>query len=74
LNLGVKKPRGSEIDWFNRCGNYATHFVDCIESPNVVNSSYNCKKIITTSKVGPTMCVSFSNDEKTQVRWVAAIG
>jgi len=49
LDLGVKKPRGSDINWFNPYGNQATHFIDYTENPNVPNSSYNCKKTNSTS-------------------------
>jgi hypothetical protein len=32
------------------------------------------KKTSTTSEVGPTICISSTNEEKTQVWWVATIG
>jgi hypothetical protein len=44
LDLGVRKPGGSDIDWSNFCRDQATHFVGCTESPNVPNSFYNRKK------------------------------
>jgi hypothetical protein len=74
LDLGVRKPGGSDIDWSNPCRNQATHFVDCIKSPNAPNSFYNRKKTCNTFEVGSTMCVSFANKEKTQVGWTVAVG
>jgi hypothetical protein len=46
-DLGVRKPRGSDINWSNICGDKTTHLVDCIESHNTPNSSYNKKKRVT---------------------------
>jgi hypothetical protein len=66
-NSGVRKLGRNDIDLFNPCWDQTTHFVNYIESPNVPNSSYNCKKTCTTSKAGPTMCVLFTNERKTQV-------
>ncbi len=74
MDLNARKPRGSDIDWFNPYGNYVTYFIDCTESLNVVDSSCNHQKTSSTFEVGPTMCVSFANEGKTQVRWVVAIG
>jgi hypothetical protein len=48
LKLGVKKPRGNDIKWSNPYGDQATHFVGRIESPNVINSSCNHRKVKTT--------------------------
>jgi hypothetical protein len=42
--LRIRKPRGSDIEWSNPCGDQATHFVGYIESPIVENSSYNRRK------------------------------
>jgi hypothetical protein len=70
----VKKPKGNDIYWFNPYGDQATHFIGYIENPNASNSSYNCKKIGNTSKAGPTMCISSTNNEKTQVGWVVEVG
>jgi hypothetical protein len=42
--LRVRKPKGSDIEWSNPCGDKATHFVGFIKSPNVENSSCNHKK------------------------------
>jgi hypothetical protein len=42
--LRIRKPKGSDIEWSNPCGDQATHFVGLIESPNVENSFCNCKK------------------------------
>ncbi len=44
------------------CGNQATHFVSCTESPNDENSCYNHKKIGTTFDAIPTICVSSTNE------------
>ncbi len=31
------------------------------------------QKTCNTSKAGPTMCISFANERKTQIEWVATI-
>ncbi len=72
--LKVKKPKGSDINWSNLWGNQVTHFAGYTESPNVNNSSCNHYNAKTTSNVGPTICVSFAKEGKTQVRWATAIG
>jgi len=74
LDLGVRKLRGSDIDWFDPYGNKTTHFIDCIKSLNVVNSSCNHKKIGATFEAIRTMHVSFTNEGKIQVGWVTIIG
>jgi hypothetical protein len=61
MDSSVRKPRGSDINWFNVCGNQATHFVDCNESLNVPNFSYNRKKIGSTFEVRLIMHISFTN-------------
>jgi len=40
---GVIKPKRSDINRFNVCGDQTTHLVDCIESLNMPNSFYNNK-------------------------------
>jgi hypothetical protein len=45
-----------------------------MESPNVTNFAYNHKKTSMKIKVGPTICVLSTNEEKTQVGWVPTIG
>jgi len=65
--LGVKKSRGNDIEWSNLGRDQTTHFVGDIESPNVENSYYNCKKIGITFDARPTLCVSSVNKEKTQI-------
>jgi hypothetical protein len=55
--LRVRKPKGSDIEWFNPYGNQTTHFVGYIKRPNVKNSYCNRKKIKITSNVGPIICV-----------------
>jgi hypothetical protein len=74
LDSCVRKHGGSDIDWFNFCGNQTTHFVNCIESLNVPNLSCNHKKTSNTFEVGPIMCVSFATEGKTQVRWATIVG
>jgi hypothetical protein len=49
-------------------------FVGYTESFNAKNLLYNYKKIGTTSNVRPTMCITFANAGKTEVRWGATIG
>jgi endonuclease YncB( thermonuclease family) len=71
--LGVRKPKGIDIKWSNPCGNQATHFVGYIESPNTKNSSYNLKKLRTTSYARPTIYISPTNERKTQVGWVVVL-
>jgi hypothetical protein len=71
--LKIKKPRRSDIEWSNPYGSQVTHFVGCIENPNVENSFYNCKKIRTTFDAKPTICVSFANEKKTQAGWVVIV-
>jgi hypothetical protein len=63
----IKKLKGSDIKWSNLYGNQATHFANCIESPNANNSSYNYKNVRTASNVGPTICLSSAKEGKTQV-------
>jgi hypothetical protein len=43
----VRTTKGSDIEWSNPYGDQTTHFVNCTESPNVPNFSYNCKKNVT---------------------------
>jgi hypothetical protein len=50
-----------------------THFINCIENPNVPNSSCNRKKTSNTSDARPIMCISSANEGKTQIRWVIVI-
>jgi len=69
-----RKRGGSDIKWSNPWKDKATHFVNYIESPNVDNSSHNCKNTGTTSDVGPTLCVAFAKEGKTHVGWVVVIG
>jgi len=71
--LKIRKLEGNDIEWSNPYGNQTIHFVDYIESPNVKNYKYNCKKIGTTFDVGLIICISSTNKGKTQVRWVATI-
>jgi hypothetical protein len=52
----------------------ATHFVGYTKRPNVDNSSDNHKNVRNTYNVGPTICVSFVKERKTQVGWVATVG
>jgi hypothetical protein len=71
--LKVRKLGKNDIKWFNLCGYQTTHFVGCIISLNVENSYCNHKKTRTTSDVKPTICISFANKGKTQVRVVAIL-
>jgi hypothetical protein len=45
-----------------------------MESSNVIFFAYNHKKTSTTFEVGPTICISLTNEEKTQVGQVALVG
>jgi hypothetical protein len=65
LNLGARKPRGIDIDWFNPYGDQVTHFIICTKSLNAPNS-YNCqkKKKKNTSKAKLVMCISLPTKEK----------
>jgi hypothetical protein len=45
-----------------------------IKRLNVENSYCNCKKTKTTSDAKPTICISSTNEMKTQVRWAVVIG
>jgi len=74
LELGVKKPRGSDIEWLNLCGHEVTHFVGCIGSLNVDNSSCNHKNVKTTFNMKLIIFVSSTKERKTQVRWVVVVG
>jgi hypothetical protein len=56
--LGVKKPRRSDMDRLNPCGDQASHFASWMENLNVANFAYNHKMVGTTSKTRPTTCVS----------------
>jgi len=53
--------------------NQATHFGGCIENYNVNKSSYNCNKTKTTFDARPIICVSFANEEKTQVKCIVIL-
>lgn len=68
--LGVKKPRKSDMDRFNPCGNQATHFASWMENSNVANFACNHKKVGTTSKTRSTICLSLMSERKPQVRQV----
>jgi hypothetical protein len=71
--FGVTKPSGSDMDRFKPCGDQATHFTNCMESPNVANFAYKGKKTSTTFETRPTICTSLVNEGKTQVGWVVAV-
>jgi hypothetical protein len=51
--LGVRKPRESDMDGFNHCGNQATYFVGWMENPNATNFTCYCKKIGTIFDTWP---------------------
>ncbi len=74
LELGVKEPRGSDIKRPNPCEGQTTHFISCIESPNVDNSFCNHKNVRTTPNVKLIISISSTKEGKTQVGWVDAIG
>jgi hypothetical protein len=61
LDSSVRKPRGSDIDWFNLSGNQATHFVGYNESLNAPKKICNRKKIGSTFEVRLIMHVSSTN-------------
>jgi hypothetical protein len=48
--------------------------MDCIKSHNVKKFSYNRKKTGITFDARPAICVSSTNERKTQVKWVVVIG
>ncbi len=73
LKLGVRKLRRGYIKWSNPCGNQATHFAGCTESFSAKNSSCNCKKIRTTFDARPIICISSTNEGKTQVKWAVIV-
>jgi hypothetical protein len=64
LELGVRKPRRSDIKWSNPYGDQATHFNDYTESPSLENSSYNHIKIRATFNVRFIICVSLPTKGK----------
>jgi hypothetical protein len=68
--LGVKKPRGSDIKLSNPLGDQVTHFAKYTKSLNAKNSYCNYKKIRTTFDTKPTICISSTNKRTTQARWV----
>ncbi len=63
-DLGVKKLGGSDIDQFNPYEDQAKHFMGCIESPNVPNSSCNHEKTSNTFEARPTMLYHMPMKEK----------
>jgi len=73
-NSCARKHGRNDINWFNPYGNQFTHFVNYTKSLNASNSSCNHKKIGNTSEARPIMCISSTNEGKTQVGWVATIG
>jgi hypothetical protein len=68
LKLGIRKLKGSDIEWSNPCGEQTTHFIGCTENPKVKNSCCNHKKIGTTFDAKPIIYVLFANEKETQVR------
>jgi len=61
------------MDRFKPCGDQATHFTSCMETPNVANYVYKGKKASTTFETRPTICTSLVNEGKTQVGWVVVV-
>jgi hypothetical protein len=72
LNSNSRKLEISDINWSNPCGNQATHFTNYIESLNAPNSSYDHQNANSTCEAKWTMCISFINKRKTQMRWAVA--
>jgi hypothetical protein len=70
----VKKRIRSDIKWSNLCGDQVTYFVDWTKNPHVENSCYNRKKIRTTFHARHIICVSPTNEGKTQIWWATIIG
>jgi hypothetical protein len=74
LNLGARKPRGIDIDWFNPYGDQVTHFIICTKSLNAPNS-YNCQKKKKKHIQSKTSYVHITtNKRKTQVGWDVVVG
>jgi len=74
LKSRIRKLKGSDIKWSNLLGDHATHFDGYTKSPNVDNSSYNCKNVKTTFDVRLVICVSFAKEGKTQEGWATIVG
>jgi hypothetical protein len=74
LELGVRKLGGNDIKWSNLCGDQVTHFVGYSKRFNVKNFYDNHKKTRTTFDANPIMCVSSTNERKTQAGWVIVVG
>ncbi len=70
----VKKPRRSDMKWSNPYGEQVTHFLGWTKNLHVENSCYNHKKIITTFYAGLIICVSSTNEGKTQIHWAFVRG
>jgi hypothetical protein len=71
----IRKPRGSDIEWSNLVETKLNTSLAALKAlSNVNNSSYNHKNTRTTFNVGPIICISSTNEGKTQVGWVVAIG
>jgi len=54
-------------------GDQTTHFTGCIERPNANNSFYSCKNARITFNARPNICVSFTKEGKTQIKWVVIV-
>ncbi len=72
--LKSEKLGGSDLKQSNPYGDQVAHFVGYTKSPNAQNSCCNCKIKRTMSYARPIICVSSTNEGKTQVRWDVVIG
>jgi hypothetical protein len=71
LILNVKKPKGSDMDKLNHSRDQATHFANSVENLNVANFACNHKKASITYNTRPKICVSATNEGKTQIEFIA---
>jgi hypothetical protein len=69
-----KKPRRCDIKWSNTYGNQTTYFINCTKSLNAENSCCNHKKTKITSNAKFIICISSTNEMKTQIRWAIVVG
>jgi hypothetical protein len=63
--VGCNKLGESDMDGSNPCGDQTTHFTKWMESLNVASSTSKCKNVNTMFEIGPTICISLTNEGKT---------
>jgi len=71
--LGVNQPSEGDVGKFNSCEDQVTHFVNWMKNPSVETFACKHKKASTTFETWPTIYISLTSEEKTQVSWVVIV-